>query len=309
MTKINHKEYEILKGLDNKWKWIARDENNSLWAYSKEPDKKPYGWLSLAVFDKELEKENFQFIQWEDEEPWNIQELIEEYESEEKEVKNIEWLKEEITEILLTSKKNGTNYFYYRDLKEKIYSAIDRLGEPKILSQEITEENGMSESEWAEVIDRYKWHLEQEGYAVIKKPTIPQFVADFLIGKEEYMLYELLDNDFIYDDHDELARWLYNKDEDTNKERELSLVLAHIRGYKLEKEQKYFAKIKGHENVSSGDKYWNYCITDESLDIGDNKVHADVLAEYVLSATKDEWENLGINDGNAEFVEVEELEE
>jgi hypothetical protein len=41
--------------------------------------------------------------------------------------KDKEWLKEEITEILLTSKKDGTNYFYYRDLKEKIYNAIDQL--------------------------------------------------------------------------------------------------------------------------------------------------------------------------------------
>ena len=44
-------------------------------------------------------------------------------------------------------------------------------------------------------------------------------------------------------------------------------------------------------------------------DIGDNKVHADVLAEYVLNATKDEWENLGINDDTADFIKVEEMEE
>ena len=86
-------------------------------------------------------------------------------------------------------------------------------------------------------------------------------------------------------------------------------ILAQKYGYEVEEEPIYYALIKGHENISSDDKYWNYCITDESLDIGDNKVHADVLAEYVLSATKDEWENLGINDDNADFVEVEELEE
>ena len=56
--------------------------------------------------------------------------------------KDIERLKEEITEILLTSKKDGTNYFYYRDLKEKIYNAIDQLDEPeqpKITLQDVTD--------------------------------------------------------------------------------------------------------------------------------------------------------------------------
>ena len=75
---------------------------------------------------------------------------------------------------------------------------------------------------------------------VAKKPTIPEFVAEFLDGKEEYTLYELFDNDFIYDNHDELARWLYDNDEDTNKERELSLVLAQRYGYEVEVEQKYY---------------------------------------------------------------------
>ena len=137
-------------------------------------------------------------------------------------------------------------------------------------------------------------------------PTIPKFVAEFLIGKEDYMLYELLDDEWLYKEHDRVAKWLYDNDELTNKQREIDLVMARDRGYTIEKEQPYFAKIKGHENISSDDKYWNYCITDESLDIGDNKVHADVLAEYVLNATKDEWGNLGINDDNADFVEVEE---
>lgn len=109
--------------------------------------------------------------------------------------------------------------------------------------QEIIKEYGMSQSDWNELIGRYKWHLEQESYVVIEKPVIPQFVAEFLKGKEKYMLYELLDNDFIYDNHDELARWLYDNDEDTNKEREISLVLAQKYGYKVKVEQKYVVRL------------------------------------------------------------------
>lgn len=86
MVKISKKEYETLKSLDDRWKWIARDlvgdDGGDLFAYSEKPYKsyhmKDWGgrfirWLSI---DNYL----FQFIQWEDEEPYNIQELIEEYE-------------------------------------------------------------------------------------------------------------------------------------------------------------------------------------------------------------------------------------
>ena len=82
MTKINKGEYEILKALDDYWKWIARDENGRLWGYNKKPFNNGDEWLELNA--TELETYLFQFIQWEDEEPYNIAELIEEYEREHK---------------------------------------------------------------------------------------------------------------------------------------------------------------------------------------------------------------------------------
>ena len=39
MPKINQEEYEVLKGLDDKWKWIARDRDTILWAYEDKPRK------------------------------------------------------------------------------------------------------------------------------------------------------------------------------------------------------------------------------------------------------------------------------
>ena len=83
MTKINHEEYEVLKELDNKWKWIARDEDSY---YAEIYQVRPYKAEPIWFWDgytevDEIEKENlFQFIQWEDEEPYSIAELIKEYE-------------------------------------------------------------------------------------------------------------------------------------------------------------------------------------------------------------------------------------
>lgn len=86
MPKINQEEYEVLKELDDKWKWIARDGENLMYggvlqAYTEMPQKRASvmwsnGWGSEKLWVGGL----FHFIQWEDEEPYNIAELIEEYE-------------------------------------------------------------------------------------------------------------------------------------------------------------------------------------------------------------------------------------
>lgn len=119
MPIINREEYQILKELDDKWKWIARDgECNSLNVFSIKPIKVHSQWDYMDVGYKHAgltkeENKMFQFIQWEDEEPYNIAELIEGYEknyigswqhaidlsnemskeSDEMEVKDIDWLK------------------------------------------------------------------------------------------------------------------------------------------------------------------------------------------------------------------------
>ena len=232
-------------------------------------------------------------------------------------MKDLDWLKKEFNDLF-----NGKSILTVG--KSVIDEILDQLDKTETLSQTWIDENHFETENWDE--DLFKSDGETIDHTPHIKviavqdlpnliapqqelPTIPKFVAEFLIGKEDYMLYELLDDEWLYKEHDRVAKWLYDNDELTNRQREIDLVMARDRGYTIEKEQLYFAKIKGHENISSDDKYWNYCITDESLDIGDNKVHADVLAEYVLNATKDEWRNLGINDDNADFVEVEELED
>ena len=137
-------------------------------------------------------------------------------------------------------------------------------------------------------------------------PVIPQFVAEWI---KETKPYNSLRVAFEYiaqrkrDNHDdELALWV----EEGNSE---TFARAWLDGYEIEQEPKYYAKIKGHENIGSNDKYWNYNTDMEELSIGDSEVHPNVISEYTIKATKEEWANLGINDDNADFVKVEEMEE
>lgn len=82
MAKINKEEYEFLKGLDEKAKSIVRQERGWLWVAEQPVMKDKWSWFVEDGFEEKLEDDNlFQFIQWEDEKPHSIAELIAEYES------------------------------------------------------------------------------------------------------------------------------------------------------------------------------------------------------------------------------------
>ena len=173
MVKINRKEYEILKGLDNEWKWVARDKNGSLFAYLEKPLKDPYSrdW-GLTGDEWFLIKEIlFHFIQWEDEEPHNIQELIQEYEKYKKASDyfkvNIKNVNQSMLDDLLTeseeteSKKDKTwamnqvnnldgvrvkgSFADFTTIpKDKAIRIISDMDEPETLSEEWLDENKCS---------------------------------------------------------------------------------------------------------------------------------------------------------------------
>ena len=75
MAKINQEGYEVLKKIDDRWKWIARNYNGALITYTDKPMKNPN--LYWDSFGERIDDRLFQFIQWEDESPYNIQKLIE----------------------------------------------------------------------------------------------------------------------------------------------------------------------------------------------------------------------------------------
>ena len=154
MVEINQEEYEVLKGLDDKWKWIARNWSGFLHAYDTKPTKNiaTSHWENFVGQTKRLDGK-FQFIQWEDESPYNIQELIEEYEEHEfydyvgwehhkkkkSEVKNIEWLKREIHKEL--EGWHGVEGGIDGDGINEIMLLINQLDEPEVLSHKWIDEH------------------------------------------------------------------------------------------------------------------------------------------------------------------------
>ena len=79
--KLSDVERVILENIAEKFKWIARDDNalKTLYIYNSKPSKEDWRWnvpegkrsLNLAAFNH-----LFQFIKWEDEQAYNIAELL-----------------------------------------------------------------------------------------------------------------------------------------------------------------------------------------------------------------------------------------
>ena len=74
---LTEDEKAILRNVPKQYEWIARDDNDLLCVFTKRPIKQRSiwntdGWMSPMTLFYNL----FQFIKWEDEEPYSIEELL-----------------------------------------------------------------------------------------------------------------------------------------------------------------------------------------------------------------------------------------
>ena len=74
---LTEDEKIILRNIPKQYEWIARDAGDSLCVYTKRPIKlmsvwSTDGWMSPMALFHNL----FQFIKWEDEEPYSIEDLL-----------------------------------------------------------------------------------------------------------------------------------------------------------------------------------------------------------------------------------------
>lgn len=74
---ITEDEKVILRNLPGKYEWIERDENGVLYIYYDKPKKNSFTW-SVAYGSRCLNLFNhlFKMVQWADDEPWRIEDLL-----------------------------------------------------------------------------------------------------------------------------------------------------------------------------------------------------------------------------------------
>lgn len=74
---LSEAERIILENVDKDYKWIARDYEGELYIYSAEPTKANWDWVTTRNVNEFICFNHlFRFITWEDEQAYNIEELL-----------------------------------------------------------------------------------------------------------------------------------------------------------------------------------------------------------------------------------------
>ena len=134
-------------------------------------------------------------------------------------------------------------------------------------------------------------------------PVIPKYVADYLeFAKKDASLIQVMETASV------INRWITMKKEfDWILANDETFARAWLDGYRLAEEPLYYALCKGHELTL--DSYKNlglYRGTRSPMYISYKHPLND---KFVIKMSKSQWNELGINDSNANFVKVEEIEE
>ena len=75
-VKLTRFEYEYLKAAkENGYNFITRDKDNRLYGTSEKPKKYSITWVSSGAYIGMFES-IFKFVKWKDEEPYNIDDLL-----------------------------------------------------------------------------------------------------------------------------------------------------------------------------------------------------------------------------------------
>lgn len=74
---LSEAERIILENIDKDFKWIARDSDGELYIFNSKPTKTDWDWVTTKNINKFICFNHlFQFITWNDSEPYNIEDLL-----------------------------------------------------------------------------------------------------------------------------------------------------------------------------------------------------------------------------------------
>lgn len=138
----------------------------------------------------------------------------------------------------------------------------------------------------------------------IVKPVIPQFIADWIEQEKKCTTFHKSFSRAInLVKHDEGWReWEYKVGNRWSK----ILATAWIHGYEVEQPPLYYAKIKGWELTEGESVFWKSCIITENpmlprLYTGNKEEDGFVRTKMTIQY----WNEVGINNTNADFEKVE----
>lgn len=140
----------------------------------------------------------------------------------------------------------------------------------------------------------------------IGKPVIPQFVADWIekertsspIHKSFPRAVDLVNHD------NDWRNWANEVGGSWSR----ILATAWVKGYGIEQEPLYYAKVKGWELATTTIVFWNYRHIVERPILSKLYVGGkESVDSFKTKMTIEQWNEVGINDTNADFEKVEDL--
>ena len=198
---ISLTDYCVLLELDDRWKWIISDEHSQVFVSEDKPSFYNGTWDNGDGEWMYVENSEFDCIDWLDEEPHYVPDLIKEYESEEKEVKkDKKWLVDKWTKERNEADVHDPMYQY----ASEFIADINQLDEPEVLPQEL--------------------------------PVIPKYVADYLdFAKSDVPLMRVME---LANTRNEWSKW--EKEYDWISANDETFARAWLDGYTVEEEQKFY---------------------------------------------------------------------
>ena len=150
----------------------------------------------------------------------------------------------------------------------------------------------------------YPNKLEELSKELPEKVVVPQFVADeFDYNKNPY--WEVDESK----DVSHILRCAFGNEGkpsdflDWVRENPEDYVMAVRNGCEVEEEPLYRALIKGHELIDSAKSYWYFNMPNDRVFI--SNLYS-TYSNFITEMTKAEWNKVGINELNADFVKVDE---
>ena len=150
----------------------------------------------------------------------------------------------------------------------------------------------------------YPNKLEELSKELPEKVVVPQFVADeFDYNKNPY--WEVDESK----DVSHILRCAFGNEGkpsdflDWVRENPEDYVMAVRNGCEVEEEPLYRALIKGHELIDSAKSYWYFDMSNDRVFI--SNLYS-IYSNFITEMTKAEWNKVGINELNADFVKVDE---
>lgn len=278
-------------------------------------------WLKKEVGTEMIRLEPYRAEKWSDVKYQTLRDVAQKLDQlEEPEVLSQEWV--DSNSVYASHDGVTEEYVHVDDLKNLLVPTISEIETVDITEGQIMDwlddndffHHATAETVLANAVDKGELGYYGTKYSVVKKSEVlsQDWIDEYAQGDyDEWVYTEDLKNLLVpkqegLESAIKVLIEAYKQEEGAYSELENGWISGFIKDLKtlVEEEPLYYALVKGHELTDSNKVYWVHDKINGDMFIG--VLHSPSV--YFLSEmSKSEWDELGINGSNADFIKVEEV--